>query len=321
MGGFAFGMLANNPFFGCCYGFGGGYSNIDIVDFGTFANPFPQIAGGDYIEKPQIFTTFANPFPCFDFSGITQSIWDMATNPDSDYNKRLKEYYENLEKQNNSNNSNTQIYNPMQFQQFYMPQTTFNPYFTGLSRTTESKEKDSDKPAEQIELNYDAKKLKEKWSKKKNLSDTFYEKVIDISKKIKCDPNDLMAVMWYESAHTFNPAEPNSIGAVGLIQFMPDTARTLGTTTEELKNMSAEKQLDYVEKYLVANKKDAGYDDNKQLDAGTLYSLVFLPGRSKRNVLTSKGEKYYSQNKSLDYNKDGKITKLDLSSVVKDNMA
>jgi hypothetical protein len=130
-----------------------------------------------------------------------------------------------------------------------------------------------------------------------------------------------MGVMWFESGKTFSPSKTNHIGAVGLIQFMPDTARTLGTTSEKLKAMSAMEQLEYVEQYLVANKKAAGYRDNETLDRGTLYSLVFLPGRSKRTVLTSKGENYYEQNSKLDYNKDGKITKADLNSVISEHMA
>ena len=130
-----------------------------------------------------------------------------------------------------------------------------------------------------------------------------------------------MAVMWLETAKTFDSSKRNSIGAVGLIQFMPDTAKLLGTTTAKLRAMSAVEQLDYVEKHLVNCKRDAGYRDNQTLDSGTLYSLVFLPGRSKRVVLTRRGEKYYKKNKGLDYNKDGVITKNDLSSVLNKYMA
>ena len=85
--------------------------------------------------------------------------------------------------------------------------------------------------------------------------------------------------------------------------------------------MTPVEQLDYVEKYLVANKASAGYKDNETLDRGTLYSLVFLPGRSKRAVLTTKGENFYEQNRILDYNKDGNITKADLNSVITDSIA
>ena len=39
-------------------------------------------------------------------------------------------------------------------------------------------------------------------------------------------------------------------GATGLIQFMPNTAEGLGTSTGELAGMSRARQMHYVEKYL-----------------------------------------------------------------------
>ena len=106
----------------------------------------------------------------------------------------------------------------------------------------------------------------------------------------------------------------SSSGATGLIQFTPQTAKDLGTTTAELKNMSPVEQLDYVEKYLVKYKKAAGFKANEKLDAGDLYALVFLPGRANRDILTDESEKYYAANApALDLNNDGKITKDELS--------
>jgi len=55
-----------------------------------------------------------------------------------------------------------------------------------------------------------------------------------------------MTVMFIESAATFRADITNSIGATGLIQFMPDTAKRLGTSTEALRKMGAINQLDYV---------------------------------------------------------------------------
>ena len=356
MGGLAFGMLANNPFFGGmgCYGYGFGGSNMQRIDFGTFANPFPNPFGNMKINdnsSPQIsiFTDFGNPgYPSLDFSNVWKTICNNTLNPDSEFNKRMKEYYENLNKCNNvSNNSQNKFtcYD-MPFSGWYLPtQIPFGGYFSGnftpqlqstsISTTmpktevkadadkTSLEPKDTDSELQNNEsISYDISELKAKWSKKKNLPDAFYNKVIQISKKIKCNPNDLMGVMWYETAHTFDPSKTNSIGAVGLIQFMPDTAKKLGTTSPKLKSMSAVEQLEYVEKYLVASKESAGYKDNETLSRGTLYSLVFLPGRSKRTVLTSRGENFYEQNKkNLDYNNDGKITKADLHSVITNHLA
>lgn len=170
-------------------------------------------------------------------------------------------------------------------------------------------------------FSYDAKALKDKWSKKKpNLSDAFYNKVVEVAKRVQCDPNDLMALMNAESG--LNPAavNPNG-GATGLIQFMPKTAQGLGTTTEKIKQMSAEEQLVYVEKYLKQAKANAGFGDNDKIGAGTLYSLVFLPAYANKNVLASRGDIYYNENDSLDINGDGQITKDELGQRVQDFMA
>ena len=72
----------------------------------------------------------------------------------------------------------------------------------------------------------------------------FVSKVRDICDKLNIDPEWLMFVMYFESAHTFRPDKVNSIsGATGLIQFMPSTARALGTTTNALKKMTNIEQL------------------------------------------------------------------------------
>lgn len=64
-------------------------------------------------------------------------------------------------------------------------------------------------------------------------------------------PSWLMACMAFESAETFSPSVCNAAGsgAVGLIQFMPATAATLGTTVENLRLLSATAQLAYVHRY------------------------------------------------------------------------
>lgn len=72
----------------------------------------------------------------------------------------------------------------------------------------------------------------------------FMQKVEDISNKLQINPDDLMAVMAFES--WFDPAAKNpSSSATGLIQFMGSTAQGLGTSIEELSKMSGVEQLDY----------------------------------------------------------------------------
>lgn len=160
-------------------------------------------------------------------------------------------------------------------------------------------------------FSYDAQALKAKWSKAKpNLSEGFYNKVVEISKRIGCDPNDLMGLMYSESG--LDSTKGNGIGATGLIQFLPDTASALGTTCKALKAMSPEQQLVYVEKYLQMSKRQAGISRDKKIGRGTLYALTFLPARAKNNVLTQRGENYYAQNNALDVDGNGYITKSDL---------
>ena len=186
---------------------------------------------------------------------------------------------------------------------------TFNYAFASATGTSKTKSK--------TKISYDAEALKSNWKNKKpNLTDEFYSKVVQISKRLKCDPDELMGVMNSESGINHKAVNKKS-KATGLIQFMPDTARSLGTTTENLKKMTAIEQLDYVEKYLEKQKKAAGFSSDEQLSAGELYALVFLPGRANRSILTSQGEKYYSWNKGLDRNKDGKITVAELDTRVK----
>lgn len=59
--------------------------------------------------------------------------------------------------------------------------------------------------------------------------------------------DEIAAVMYSESK--FAPDIVNTIGATGLIQFMPETAKRLGTTAADLAGMSREEQMRFVEKF------------------------------------------------------------------------
>ena len=131
---------------------------------------------------------------------------------------------------------------------------------------------------------------------------------------------DLYAVMSFETGGTFNPGIRNAAGsgATGLIQFMPSTARGLGTTTEALAGMSRVDQMKYVEKYL----------SNKGIRGGNLsdiYMSVLFPaavGKPDSFVLFGRGAmsgytgRAYDQNRGLDSNGDGSITKAEASAKV-----
>ena len=128
----------------------------------------------------------------------------------------------------------------------------------------------------------------------------YYSELLDIQ------PDWLVGVMWFESK--LNPAAVNPVtGATGLIQFMPATAKALGTTTTALKHMNAYEQMTYVYQYL---KPYTG----RMHSLVDVYFAVFFPkaiGASRDTVLqTSKlsTKTIARQNVIFDANKDDAIT-------------
>jgi hypothetical protein len=152
---------------------------------------------------------------------------------------------------------------------------------------------------------------------------TFRKELCAVAGRLGTHPDFLAATMSVESG--FSPSIQNRIsGATGLIQFMPDTAKSLGTTTKELAQMSATEQLAFVEKYFQPH-------IGKLNSPGDVYSAVFFPlaiGKPNGFVIGRSGDpsiipgtklsygKVYKDNSSLDHNKDGEITKSDLGTVV-----
>jgi len=142
------------------------------------------------------------------------------------------------------------------------------------------------------------------------VSSVFLDKVVRICEDLGLnDPSDLMACIAWESGRSFSPKIYNGAGsgAVGLIQFMPATARGLGTTTTALAAMTAEDQLDYVHKYFQPYK-------GRLKNLGDLYMAILWPaaiGKPDSYVLwdASSRPTTYRQNIGLDVNKDGAITR------------
>lgn len=138
-------------------------------------------------------------------------------------------------------------------------------------------------------------------------SEAFREKLVAIASALHIDPSAMAAVMKIESA--FNPAATNKQGgATGLIQFMPKTAVLLGTTTDALRQMTAEAQLDFVQKFYEPFK-------SKILDDGDHYIATFMPaflGKPIDTIIAKKGEKVYDQNAGLDITNDGILTVRDV---------
>ena len=151
----------------------------------------------------------------------------------------------------------------------------------------------------------------------------FQQGVEQLAQKYNVSVQDLYAVMSFETGGTFDPAQKNfeGSGATGLIQFMPSTAKGLGTSTEELSKMTRTEQLKYVDKYF----------SNKGIEGGNLddlYMAILFPvavGKPDNFVLFGKGaiEGYrgiaYEQNSGLDLNRDGSITKAEAAAKVREH--
>jgi hypothetical protein len=123
----------------------------------------------------------------------------------------------------------------------------------------------------------------------------------------------LMSCIAFESGESFSPSVKNAAGsgATGLIQFMPATARGLGTTTDALADMEAVEQLEYVQKYF----KPYASRIHSLPD---MYLAILLPkyvGQPDDTVLFSGGIAY-RQNSGLDSNRDGEITKAEAAGKV-----
>ena len=156
--------------------------------------------------------------------------------------------------------------------------------------------------------------IKIAWGKK--VSKEFKLKVIDVCKRLEIVPDHLMACMAFETGETFSPSVKNPHGsATGLIQFMATTARVLGTTTKELSLMTAVEQMDYVEKYFKPYTGQLHTVDD-------VYMVIFCPkavGKPESFVLYNEGRSY-TDNKGLDINNDGVITKYEAGLRVREKL-
>ena len=149
----------------------------------------------------------------------------------------------------------------------------------------------------------------------------FKAAVTSVSDRLEISPNDLYAVMGFETGGTYSPSIRNAAGsgATGLIQIMPSTAAGLGTTPEALASMSRARQMHYVEKHL----RSVGIRPGASLS--DLYMAVLFPaavGKPDNFVLFGNGAiagyegKAYDQNKGLDADNSGSITKAEATAKV-----
>lgn len=157
------------------------------------------------------------------------------------------------------------------------------------------------------------------------------QKIVDVSKNLEISPSVLGGVIDYESGGSFDPAKPNEAGsgAIGLIQFMPNTARGLlheageegfapskdknirdqrkAAATERFANMTAVEQMDWVEKYLAPYK-------GRLKTVEDIGLAVFYPkaiGKPDYNIAADydrksrrSGEHYRRQNPGIEFARD-----------------
>ena len=142
----------------------------------------------------------------------------------------------------------------------------------------------------------------------------FLEAVKEVSEKRGINQSEFLGLMASESS--LDPKAVNKdTGATGLIQFLPEVAESLGTTTDKISEMSRAEQVKLIDKYFDMNK----LPDNPT--AGQLKTNVLMPAYTDKDddfELMTKFKKFtdgeagnpntFSQNKGLDYNEDGFVT-------------
>jgi hypothetical protein len=89
------------------------------------------------------------------------------------------------------------------------------------------------------------------------------------AERLGASPRALANLIRFESGWRSTAVNPTS-GASGLIQFMPSTAKSLGTTVEAIRSMSSAEQWPLVERYLAPYRGRVG-------DPIDLFMAVFYP--------------------------------------------
>jgi len=149
----------------------------------------------------------------------------------------------------------------------------------------------------------------------RSTSGAFRSALAETALSIGLNPSYLAAVMAIETGRTYSPSIRNpDTNATGLIQFMPATARAMGTTVDELARMSNVKQLEWVKRFFLPHLRRIRPDV-----PGDYYLAVFMPayiGHDPSKVLFTSGETGYTQNRGLDRNADGVITVGDVTTTI-----
>uniref|UniRef100_A0AAU8KU48 Lysozyme-like domain protein n=2 Tax=unclassified bacterial viruses TaxID=12333 RepID=A0AAU8KU48_9VIRU len=128
-----------------------------------------------------------------------------------------------------------------------------------------------------------------------------------VAKNIGVNPNDLAAVISFETGGTFSPSKRNpKSSATGLIQFMAGSGGTkgkyYGMTRDQFGALSFDEQMKYVEKYFLDRSSRFRAGNEAKNTTGDVYGAVTGYGYKK-------GSREYELNKVWDSNKNGIIEK------------
>lgn len=128
-----------------------------------------------------------------------------------------------------------------------------------------------------------------------------------VAKNIGVNPNDLAAVISFETGGTFSPSKRNpKSSATGLIQFMAGSGGTkgkyYGMTRDQFGALSFDEQMKYVEKYFMDRSSRFRAGNEAKNTTGDVYGAVTGYGYKK-------GSREYNLNKVWDSNKNGIIEK------------
>lgn len=128
----------------------------------------------------------------------------------------------------------------------------------------------------------------------------FINAIEELADRRGISTSELYKVIQGESG--FNPRAQNASGATGLFQFMPATARELGTSIERIKEMSPREQVELYDRYL----ERWDYNSNNRL--GIMQAAPAFANREEDAVIYARGSAAWEQNPGWRERGDGDIT-------------
>lgn len=144
----------------------------------------------------------------------------------------------------------------------------------------------------------------------------FKKAILEMCDTLNIKVPHLMTVFHVETIGSFKPDKKSPIGAVGLVQFTSSTAKWLKTDVYSLSKMTRTQQLKYVARYFYGVKKYYG----ELVSLEDVFMAVHYPKAIKKGLYSTvykEGSKAYKNNRFNDRNKDGKVTKYEISNFVR----